>query len=295
MSDLKSLAGEPGRLWTLDVTRDVWRPARGNDVYPGAVLLGAGPRGSVSQPAPETGDAGRAAGPAGRGTPHCAGRAGLAGHLADTEQAVADVASELAFDGLSDPWLRAACRAGLHHGLGTAHAAYTDPTGHGSAAEEQGAGRRGAGSAKGGDRRPYFRYELATALALLHTDGPLPDCDQRDLTVYLAAAHTGRLRMSVQPMPGEAERHTGRVLGVQPGDTLGPLTLPHGRNLPPLDLDPDGLFLGGGRDGTPSWVARTAKLLDELGPFRLAALEALIQIAHDRALDPRTTPPVPSV
>jgi CRISPR-associated endonuclease/helicase Cas3 len=41
--------------------------------------------------------------------------------------------------------------------------------------------------------------------------------------------------------------------------------------------------MGEDEHGRPSWAARTQALLGELGPFRLAYLEALLRVADWRA------------
>jgi CRISPR-associated endonuclease/helicase Cas3 len=51
---------------------------------------------------------------------------------------------------------------------------------------------------------------------------------------------------------------------------------------PATTLDLDIMQLGEGPRG-PSWSARTQRLLNDLGPFRLAWLEALVRIADWRA------------
>jgi CRISPR-associated endonuclease/helicase Cas3 len=98
------------------------------------------------------------------------------------------------------------------------------------------------------------------------------------------------VRMRAVAMPGEAGHDPPRILGVQDGDELPAVTLPRGMRLPPLTVDTR--LLGGQAPGgqagaaeTGSWAARTAALRDrpDLGPFRLAYLEALVRIADWRA------------
>ncbi len=125
--------------------------------------------------------------------------------------------------------------------------------------------------------RPWFRHELASALALL-SDGAvaLAGVAEPDLVVYLVAAHHGRVRLGVRSMP--AEQH-GRVLGIAPGDVLPAITLVSGM-IPESKLDLSLLEVGHG-DGGPSWTARALALRDRpgLGVFRLATLEALVRMA----------------
>src|SRR5262249_48980285 len=58
---------------------------------------------------------------------------------------------------------------------------------------------------------PHFRHELAGALWLLDDSiGLLDDHQERDLVVYLVAAHHGKVRVTIRGKPGE-----------RPGVTLG--------------------------------------------------------------------------
>ncbi|MHB8927423.1 MAG: type I-G CRISPR-associated helicase/endonuclease Cas3g [Bacillota bacterium] len=134
-------------------------------------------------------------------------------------------------------------------------------------------------------KRRHFRHELASALALLSNGGT-------DLSAYLVAAHHGKVRVAIRSLPGEA---------VPPGDGLGPETrhalgIWDGELLPPFDLGggvrtdtPTKLQLGlmelGSNGYGDSWVERILALRDakELGPFRLAYLEALLGAADKRA------------
>lgn len=130
--------------------------------------------------------------------------------------------------------------------------------------------------------RPYFRHELASMLAWLacHADDP-----EADLVAYLIAAHHGKVRMGLRAQPGEAEPPApGRLFarGIWAGDCLPPVMIDAQETTPELELQLDLMQLGDGSQG-PSWTARTQRLLTELGPFRLAWLEALVRIADWRA------------
>jgi CRISPR-associated endonuclease/helicase Cas3 len=298
--DLKTLMKErPGCLWALDVAEGVWRRAQSADIYPGTVLLTSTTSGLYD---PTLGWAPKHRGPVaavparaaaadamGRDHSSCADRwVTLVEHLADVEREVGTVADELApLDGLSERWGEAARLAGLYHDLGKDHRVFRS-TIRGSCPEDVEPPGPGPWAKSvypmGRHERKYFRHELVSALALVHPDCRLlDDCEHADLAVYLAAAHHGKVRMSVRSMRGEAERTPPRVLGVEAADKVGPLELPYGRMLPALAVDPSVLFLGGGPNGEPSWAQRTSRLLAELGPFRLAALEALVRVADWRA------------
>jgi CRISPR-associated endonuclease/helicase Cas3 len=118
---------------------------------------------------------------------------------------------------------------------------------------------------------------------LEHGGEGLPE-EQRDLVAYLIAAHHGRVRLGLRALPGEQEPpEPGRLFarGVWAGDCLPSLVFA-GVTLPETILQLDLMQLGDGPQG-PSWTARTRRLLEIYGPFRLAWLEALVRIADWRA------------
>jgi len=125
-----------------------------------------------------------------------------------------------------------------------------------------------------------FRHELASALAMtLHG---LPD-----LAVYLAAAHHGKVRLSIRSLPKETRPQDPAIRfarGVWDGDTLPATELGGGVYLPETVLDLSLMEFGDGPSG-PSWLSRMLALRDdaELGPFRLAFLEALLRASDWRA------------
>lgn len=126
----------------------------------------------------------------------------------------------------------------------------------------------------------YFRHELASVLAwLAHGEPGL----EHDLIGYLIVAHHGKLRMSMRAMPGERPPGEGKrfARGVHEGDVLEPLVF-DGESIPETTLSLAVMELGEGSHGQ-SWSERTQRLLDELGPFRLAWLEALVRVADWRA------------
>ena len=66
------------------------------------------------------------------------------------------------------------------------------------------------------------------------------------------------------------------------GDVLPAVDLGDGTASAPQTLCLDLMEMGEGPSG-PSWAARTDRLLEKHGPFRLAWLEALVRIADWRA------------
>lgn len=219
----------------------------------------------------------------------------LARHLTDVEEAVRDISRSLELDGLTNDHLEAAAVAGRLHDVGKAHPVFQD-TMRRSARSDEHVPEGGPWAKPGGtaDPRPrhqrrHFRHELASALALLGQGSPaLDEVFERDLVVYLVAAHHGRVRMGIRSLPGESPAPQGGVatrvaLGIHDGEVLGPVQLPDGE-LPAATLDLSVMELGGG-DRQVSWSRLALGLRDreDLGPFRLAFLEALVRLADWRA------------
>ena len=128
-----------------------------------------------------------------------------------------------------------------------------------------------------GHPRPGFRHELASALAWIATREPSP---QANLVAWLIAGHHGKVRLSLRALPLErAPDEPDRLFarGVWDGEALPALP---GLLAEPVRLDLSLMQLGPG-----SWTERMLALRDaeDLGPFRLAALEALVRAADGRA------------
>lgn len=125
--------------------------------------------------------------------------------------------------------------------------------------------------------RKGFRHELASALAMLQAD-------KSDLACYLAAAHHGKVRLSIRSLPVETppEDTTRRFArGVHDGDRLPPCDLGGGVFAPEVELSLESMEVGMSPDGRPSWAERMLNLRNNpnIGPFRLSMLEALLRIA----------------
>jgi CRISPR-associated endonuclease/helicase Cas3 len=133
-----------------------------------------------------------------------------------------------------------------------------------------------AKSTRGGKHsRPHFRHELASALALLHMGAS-------DLTVYLAACHHGKVRLSIRALPGEKKPDAPDkkyARGIWEGDFLPAADLGDGLVIPEMPLDLEPMLLGAGANGTRSWLEKMIGLRDRMGVFRLAYLESLIRAA----------------
>lgn len=108
-----------------------------------------------------------------------------------------------------------------------------------------------------------FRHELASALAALYHGKPF-------YFAYLLAAHHGKVRCTIEPMPWETDTYRG----IEPSEMLPRAEL-GGETVEASRLDiPD-------TDGW--WKEEVNKLIGEVGVFRLAYLETLIRAADAQA------------
>jgi len=183
----------------------------------------------------------------------------------------------VAATGLVEEFRETLRRAALLHDVGKAHPVF-QRTMHGAEWAEGGT-LLAKSVLRGKHGRPHFRHELATALALLQLD-------EDDLVAYLAAAHHGKVRISIRSFPGEkSPGQEGRLFarGVWAGDVLPSVDLGAWRMDEPLALDLEPMLMGLSADGRRSWVDRAIALRDQLGVFRLAYLEALVRVADERA------------
>jgi len=283
------------RGWVFDQLDGRWRRAAVDDVRPAAVLvLDAGQGGylpargwtpastAAVPPVPSTVEDASGAPDALTADPlSLSGRpVPVAVHLEDVRREVGVVLAGFGeLPGLSGGQRRAAEYAGLLHDLGKVHRVF--------AASMRAAGAPAVGGpwAKSGTRArlrhwpPTFRHELVSALMVLHpASGLLDGIEEPDLVAYLIAAHHGMVRLSVRSVPGDDAAH---ILGVEHADQTGPVRLPDGREVPELTLNRDVVEVGDGSGG--SWTARSCRLRDRLGPFRLAFLEAVVRVADWRA------------
>ena len=207
--------------------------------------------------------------------------------LADHLRHVAGEAESLCAALGTDPAVRGTVvRAAHWHDLGKAHDVFQHTMRRGLGGQAVEAGvllAKTAGRPRHG--RPYFRHELASALAFLAHEGWSRDAD---LVAYLIAAHHGKVRLNLRALPREAAPNDGRAgarfaRGVWEGDSLPPFALESGERWEGGELLLSIMELGWDDVSCESWTERTRELLARLGPFRLAWLETLLRLADWRA------------
>lgn len=218
-------------------------------------------------------------------------------HLADVEHEATTIDVAVDPPGLSDDMRRAAIVAARLHDLGKAHEIFQATLEKSADDDEVAEAHRhgppwakSGGSRKSRHARPFFRHELASALALLDDGHVALDGEhEKDLIIYLVAAHHGRVRLGFRTLPGEHvpegefEGHAV-ALGIIDGESLPAVEVP-GCTIPASMLDLSVMQLGQSATGAPSWSQRMLPLRDrtDLGPFRLGYLEAIVRMADWRA------------
>ncbi|MGQ0824581.1 MAG: type I-G CRISPR-associated helicase/endonuclease Cas3g [Actinomycetota bacterium] len=305
------LTGGKRRAWSFDQLTGAWVRSDGRTIRPGLVVVVLADEGgydpasgwdptikrAVPVVAPAESSALGVADAAIDSDPltFTAGRwVGLTEHLADVEREAEMLGGAYGVDDLAHDHLRATVVAGRLHDIGKAHDVFQemllDTCGEDTAARADAqAGvpwAKSGGHSRSRNARRYFRHELVSLLILLG-DGrvALDGVAEPDLVRYLVAAHHGRVRLSIRSLPDETPHPGGgRVaLGTCDGDKVASVVIPGGE-IPACTLDLSPMELGDGPDGAPSWTARALTLRDrpDLGPFRLAFLEAVVRLSDWR-------------
>lgn len=217
-------------------------------------------------------------------------------HLTDVEFATKDLIATIG-GGLTPQMQQALEVAARVHDVGKAHEAFQGAVSALWSEEERVEHAASGPWAKSGRKgrldyrkqgRPHFRHELVSALALLGAGSSILDgVGEPDLVVYLVGAHHGRVRLGIRSLPDERpprdDKERRVVLGVWDGEALPAVEIPGGR-FPASQLDLSVVDLGS-HNGRASWTEMALRLRDreDLGPFRLGFLEALLRLADWRA------------
>lgn len=202
----------------------------------------------------------------------------LTEHATDVAQEMKNLKTALDDLALTIPWSEL-LTAARWHDVGKAHEAFqrmlTNPLPSDDPHKTGGPWAK-SDHKKGRPDRKHFRHELASALALLlHKES--------DLAVYLAAAHHGKVRLSIRSLPDEEIPPDGQrfARGIWEGDPLPSVELGEGITTQALTLTLSFMEMGEGPHG-PSWLERMLWLRDKYGPFRLAWMETLVRVADWR-------------
>ena len=290
------------KAWRLDFLDDRWAEVRANDIHPGMRLMLDAKSGGYSL---ETGwdisikgkvevfreDDGEQED--GQGLDPNSTSQGrwvtLSDHSRHVEREVGKVL-ETASHWIDDADILEAVKvAALHHDVGKAHWSFqkmlreSPPEGE-IPYDDDVYLAKSPGSGK--NERRHFRHELGSALAVLEHADELQG-KHKDLAAYLAAAHHGKVRLGIRSLPGPRNRNKDSnpnpdyLLGYKTveTETLPSVDLGEGWRIGETALDMSIARIGLDDEERRSWLERSLGLLEWLGPFRLAYLEAIVRAA----------------
>jgi CRISPR-associated endonuclease/helicase Cas3 len=204
------------------------------------------------------------------------------------------LAGEPAAKAPEDAWLKNGSRPGFRHELASAltilETLYCAHPTHRAFAWPDGLSKSDSGTP-----RLELPSTSGTGDPLLQELAAL-SADELDLLVYFVAAHHGKVRMSIRSSPDDQRTKVSdpcpdekrQARGVRDGDTLPGCQIPRsdlraGILAPEVTLSLDLMELGLSPRYGASWRERMQRLLERLGPFRLAYLEGLLRAADCRA------------
>ncbi len=282
------------RARIFDQSIGEWRPAQQDDVRPSSVILFDSTAGRYTsatgfdrssttpvEPLAAAGDTPDAVDI----DPHSVGSGRwvpLDEHLADVERETRSLLADLGdLPGLDARQREAAALAGRYHDLGKAHPTFLASLQKANTAHPppgDGPWAKSPGHAPLRHDPKHFRHELVSALLLVDgSTGLLDGMPEADLVIYLVLAHHGKVRLTVR---GRSDEPADRVLGVVEGESTTDARLPDGTAIAARPVT-----LRATRFGEGSLTSRALRLRDrpDLGPFRLAFLEAVVRSADWRA------------
>ena len=295
------------RAWRWDFLDSVWREIQPRDIHPGMMLMLDANQGGYTS---ETGWDASSKEPVtvieedgepedGQGSEPTNTRqrrwVALPVHSRHVEAEAKAILSALAGH-ISDSGVReAVALAALYHDAGKAHCAFQEMLRQKLRDDEEPPNEgeimaKSPGNGRFGSDRRHFRHEFGSALAVLK-HAALSEGETRDLAAYLAAAHHGKVRLGIRSLPGARQSNNrdsspdpDKLLGyrVSESEILPRVDLGEGLHVPETTLDLSIAQIGLG-DGGRSWLERSLALLQCLGPFRLAYLEAIVRAADMRA------------